>query len=408
MRRKLLKILALLVGLLLLAALCLWGRAKWVFDRDYSGVPKLAITADHSPAAVARGELLFQSLCMECHGGADGRATGKHLAEAPEFFGKFYSANLAHPKQGLAQRSDAEIARTLRTGVLPSGQFSVAMSLFQGLGDEDIAALLGYVRSEPPALRPGGELQPPSQLTPAAQLLLAATGIEAPVEGALERIAVPKREPSVEYGRYMATIMDCVGCHTDSMETNADKLVNPEAFAGGSELTDPTGMAIYSKNITMDEATGIGRFSLEDFERVLTRGVRPDGYLVRKPMPLFSRFERVEVEALYRFLKSRPKVHKANKPGGHRLEKASPTDSPEQLFVKVGCVACHGSGAPYQDRLSGAAGKSDEAVAAWILDPQASKPGSIMPAFAQTLDREQATRLAAYVKTLASLAQAVH
>ena len=408
MRRKLLKILALLALLLLLAVLGLWGRAKWVFDRDYSGVPKLAITADHSPAAVGRGELLFQSLCMECHGGADGRATGKHLAEVPAFFGTFYSANLAHPERGVAQRTDAELARTLRTGVLPGGQYSLIMSLFQSLGDEDIAALVGYLRSNPPALRPGGKLQPRSEPTLAAELLMAMTGIGVDVEGGLERIPVPKREPSVEYGRYMATIMDCVGCHTDSMETNAEKLVNPEAFAGGSELTDPTGVAIYSKNITMDEATGIGRFSLEDFERVLTRGVRPDGYLVRKPMPLFSRFERVEVEALYRFLKSRPKVQKANKPGGHRLEQASPTDSPEQLFVKVGCVACHGSGAPYQDRLSGAAGKSDDAVAAWILDPQATKPGSIMPAFAHTLDREQATRLAAYVKTLATLAQAVH
>jgi len=400
MRRKLLKVLAAVLGILALLALCLWARAKWVFDRDYSQVPKLTVVADRSPAGVARGELLFESLCMECHGGPDGRATGKHLAEAPAFFGVFYSANLAHPEHGVARRTDAELARTLRTGVLPSGRFSLVMSLFGGLGDQDVAALLGYLRSGPPALRPGGAMQPLSQPTLAAELMIAMTGVSVDEGGGLAPIPVPKREPSIEYGRYMATVMDCVGCHTDTMASNAEKLRDPHAFAGGSEFTDPTGVAIYSKNITFDEETGIGRFSLEDFERALTRGVRPDGYLVRKPMPLFSRFERVEVEALYRYLQSRPRVRQPNKPGGHRLEKASPGDSPEELFVKVGCVACHGSGAPHQDRLAGALGKSDDAVAAWILDPQATKPGSIMPSFAQTLDREQALGLASFVKTL--------
>ena len=47
------------------------------------------------------------------------------------------------------------------------------------------------------------------------------------------------------------------------------------------------------------------------------------------------------------------------------------------------------------------AGKSDADIAAWILDPQAIKPGSSMPSFQHALDRDQAERLAKYVKTLA-------
>ncbi len=86
---------------------------------------------------------------------------------------------------------------------------------------------------------------------------------------------------------------------------------------------------------------------------------------------------------------------------GHPLRKARPDDTPEQLFVNVGCAACHGEGAPFRDRLLGAVNKPDADVAAWILDPQASKPGSPMPSFQNALDPAQAERLAKYVKTLA-------
>jgi len=400
MRRKLLKILALVLMGVVTILLGLAGRAVWIFERSYEEVPALAVTADRSPAGVARGELLFESLCMECHGGTDGRATGKHLAEIPEFFGTFYSANLAHPSRGVHARSDAELARVLRTGVLPSGRFSFIMSTFKGLGDRDVAALLGYLRSGPSALVPGGEAQPTSRPTLAAKLLLTLSGFSVDQTGGLAAIPVPERAVSIEYGRYMAKAMDCVGCHTEGMASNAEKLRDARAFAGGVELTDPTGTPIFSKNITFDEATGIGRFSLEDFERALTRGVRPDGYLVRKPMPLFARFERVEVEALYRFLQTVPHVKQQNRPGGHRLEKAGQSDSAEQLFVNVGCVACHGAGAPYRAKLAGAVGKPDEEVIAWILDPQAQKPGSAMPSFEHALDRKQAEKLARYVKEL--------
>ncbi|HSC87088.1 MAG TPA: cytochrome c, partial [Polyangiaceae bacterium] len=157
MRRIITRISLGLATLLLLGLLGLGARAAWVFDRGYADVPALPIVADRSEAGVERGEMLFQSLCMECHGGTDGRATGKHLAEIPEFFGTFYSANLAHPTRGIQQRSDAELARTLRTGVLPSGDFSFIMATFRGLGDADVAAILGYLRSAPPALTPGGD-----------------------------------------------------------------------------------------------------------------------------------------------------------------------------------------------------------------------------------------------------------
>lgn len=399
MRRKGLKWLALLASVPVLALFVFLVRAKWILERSYTRVAHPAISADRSVLGVKRGEMLFQSLCIECHGGPNGRATGKHLPEIPAFLGTFYSANLAHPERGVHRRSDGELARTLRSGVLPDGSFSPVMSGFTKLGDADVAAVLGYLRSKPPELEPFGESQPASKVSLVGQLIFTVMA-GAKVDEKVRTVPVPRKAPTVEYGRYMAEVMDCVGCHTEGF--SAQKLEHPAALAGGFEFTDPTGTAIWSKNITADDDSGIGRWSVDDFERAVTRGLNPQGYLVRKPMPLFARLDRTDIEAIYRFLRSMPKVQRPNVPGGHPLQKPRPSDSPEQLFVNVGCSACHGKSAPYRDKLRGALGKSDAEVADWILDPQSRKPGSSMPSFQHALARAQAEQLARYVKAIAS------
>jgi mono/diheme cytochrome c family protein len=397
-RRTGFKLLWGLTGLVFLVCGVLVGRARWVILRSYADVPEPPIAADHSAAAVARGELLFQSLCMECHSGVDGRATGKHLEEVPEFLGDFYSANLAHPERGVLQRTDGQLARVLRLGVLPDGRLSPAMNAFGRLGDADVAALLGYMRSGAPELQPAGGLQPETELSLAGSVILtyiAGINVDAPLQG----VPVPAKAPNVEYGRYMATVLDCVTCHTAGF--SSDKHNHAEALAGGFALTDPTGTQIYTKNITLDPATGIGSWSLDDFERALTQGATPEGMLVRKPMPLFSRLDRTDVTAIYEFLKTMPQVVRANQPGGHPLQKAQVDDPPEVLFVSVGCAVCHANGNPFRDKLNAAVHKSDADVAAWILNPQAVRPGSPMPSFEGALEPAQAEQLAKYVKQLA-------
>ena len=150
MLRKLLKLCGIVLAFALCAGIGLWLNARFTLERSYAHVALPPIHADTSVQGVARGELLFQSLCIECHGGPDGRASGKRLEEVPAFLGTFYSANLAHPERGIHRRSDGEIARVLRSGILPDGQLSPAMGGFSKLGDADVAALLGYMRSGAP------------------------------------------------------------------------------------------------------------------------------------------------------------------------------------------------------------------------------------------------------------------
>nr|GFD16500.1 alcohol dehydrogenase, putative [Tanacetum cinerariifolium] len=61
----------------------------------------------------------------------------------------------------------------------------------------------------------------------------------------------------VARGEYVARLGDCVACHS---------VPGGAPFAGGLEMATPLG-AIHATNITPDPETGIGRYSLADFDR---------------------------------------------------------------------------------------------------------------------------------------------
>ncbi|HWX62526.1 cytochrome c [Bradyrhizobium sp.] len=101
-------------------------------------------------------------------------------------------------------------------------------------------------------------------------------------------------------GKALATIGDCVACHTAPGGT---------PFAGGLALQTPFG-AIMTPNITADNTTGIGSWSADDFARALHDGRRPGGtYLYPAfPYPYYSRVTRADTDAIYAYLHSLPAV----------------------------------------------------------------------------------------------------
>jgi mono/diheme cytochrome c family protein len=80
---------------------------------------------------------------------------------------------------------------------------------------------------------------------------------------------------SVERGRYLAVAADCTACHTAP---------GGKPFAGGLALDSPLG-AIYSTNITPDRESGIGKFTLDDFDRAVRRGIDDEGVTLYPAMP---------------------------------------------------------------------------------------------------------------------------
>ena len=88
-----------------------------------------------------------------------------------------------------------------------------------------------------------------------------------------------------------------------------------KAFAGGLRMGTPMG-AIYSTNITPDPDTGIGNYSLEDFDRAVRSGVAKDGHHLypAMPYPSYAKISDDDLQALYAFfMKEVPPVKQANK-----------------------------------------------------------------------------------------------
>ncbi len=110
----------------------------------------------------------------------------------------------------------------------------------------------------------------------------------------------------VKRGQYVAVLGDCIACHTEP---------NGKLMAGGLELKTPMG-SVYSTNITPDPKSGIGRYSFEQFDTAMRRGVAADGRNLypAMPYPSYAKMTDEDMRALYAYLmQAVPAVAKPNK-----------------------------------------------------------------------------------------------
>ena len=98
----------------------------------------------------------------------------------------------------------------------------------------------------------------------------------------------------------------CINCHS---KTNADSLINlglDVPLTGGVLFHLPVGK-VYSKNITPDKETGIGRFSDTEIARALRYGVHPDGTAVLDFMPFHNTSDN-DLTAIIAYLRSQKPI----------------------------------------------------------------------------------------------------
>lgn len=300
----------LLMGLTLLAGCA--GTVK---------APYPPIRADTSQAALERGASIFHASCESCHRGGDVEtASGAPLRELPSYMGSFYAANLtSHPKAGIGGATDEELARAIRYGVSRDGRLMVMPSY--GMGDADLAAVLGFMRSGHPLFTPNEKPAPRSEFSFFGGIgFRVMTGNE-PIDRPASGIPVPAKAATREYGHYMAhEVYDCASCHTDGFSPR--KTQGDDVFAGGMTFIDPAGDKVRSSNITFHE-TGLAHWTLEDFTRAVRDGLAPDGSALRSPMPRFRGMDEVEARALYDYLRSVPQKDNEVKGARPRLTATS-------------------------------------------------------------------------------------
>jgi mono/diheme cytochrome c family protein len=96
-------------------------------------------------------------------------------------------------------------------------------------------------------------------------------------------------------GAYLSKAADCAGCHTAR--------IGGAPFAGGFSMSSPFGVII-STNITPDPEHGIGRYSYDDFARVLRVGVAPGNKHLYPAMPYtaFAKLTDDDIHALYGYM----------------------------------------------------------------------------------------------------------
>ena len=129
---------------------------------------------------------------------------------------------------------------------------------------------------------------------------------ESPLRPDAPGTASPADAAAVARGAYLARAGNCGACHTER---------GGAPYAGGRAIVTPFG-TVYAGNLTPDAATGLGRWTADEFWRALHHGRSRDGraLLPAFPYPQFTQVTRSDADDLLAWLRSLPPVAQAQRP----------------------------------------------------------------------------------------------
>jgi len=300
MMRSILKWAGRLAALVVVLALIGAGAVYAASERKLRKTYDTTVDPVHVPsdsASIARGEHLVRNVidCTLCHGEDLGGAVYSSSAA----IGTVAGPNLTHGKGGLpAGYSDADYVRAIRRGVRSNGRSLIVMpsEVFSHLSQEDLAAVLAFLKQAPPVDRD----VPKSGFGPVGRALLATGKMNILVAGKTPRLTPPEsvpRDTTPAYGKYLADISGCHGCHGYGL--SGGRVAGPPGLPPASNLTP----------------AGIGNWTEADLSRALREGKRPDGTVLNEFMPwkVLRGMTDAEVHAIWLYLKSVPPKEFGNK-----------------------------------------------------------------------------------------------
>lgn len=274
--------------------------------------PKIAdISLSCDSIKTEEGARIAAMICKNCHLGKDGKLSGGLMKDLDPAFGTAYIANITqHPEYGIGSWTNSELAYLLRTGIKRDGIYAPPwMPKFPHLSDQDMEAILCYLRSDHPQVQASEATHPASAPSFLAKFLV--NTVMKPLPYPEKAITAPDTSDKVAYGRYVLhSKVECYTCHSADFK-DQDPMVPENSLGylgGGNILIDLDGKQIYSANLTMDKKTGLGNWAYEDFYKAVKEGKRPDGKLLRYPMVPYSALSDLEVESIWAYLQTVPKI----------------------------------------------------------------------------------------------------
>lgn len=237
--------------------------------------------------SIERGRYLFASRgCAECHGA---QGTGREFVNDGKGT-RLVGANIT-PAGVVAHLKPDDWDRAICHGVKPDGHPVLVMPSedYNRLTDEDLSALVSYVRQLPPREGAAAVVELP-------KIAWVLYGLGA-IPDAASRIdhqrasSLPVPEGvTVEHGKYVAQM--CIGCHGATL-------------AGGKIPGGPPDWPP-AADIRPGAGTALARYpDAASFVAMLRSGKRPDGTAIQvMPFESLRQLSDVDTQALYRYLRS--------------------------------------------------------------------------------------------------------
>jgi mono/diheme cytochrome c family protein len=214
--------------------------------------------------------------------------TGGMVFDLP--VGKIYSKNITPDKEtGIGKYTDGEIARILRYGVHANGNAVFDFMPFHNMTDEDLTAVISYLRAQKPVYNKVPEHDPNVLGYIVKAYLVKPVGPDGEVQRSI------KYDTSANYGKYLAMyVSECNGCHTK--RDMGGRYVG-EPFAGGNNIE-----GFITPNLTPDSTGRIFGWSKKNFIDRFRMGKLMPG----SPMPWnsFQRMTDIELTAIYNYLQT--------------------------------------------------------------------------------------------------------
>jgi len=198
-------LLTLISAALLMLALIGFYKLNERFDNPVQEV-KVAGTPDQ----ITRGEKLA-NICVSCHTpGNQMPLSGSNFAAKFDFppLGTIYAPNLT-PSGNIADWTDGEVIRAIREGIDKNGHSLLVMpsNNFRNMSDEDIQALVAYLRSQTAT----GEPTPNTRFNVLGAIFMILSDFRTAQQPVSHVAAPPVDTP--EYGQYLVDIIGCRDCH---------------------------------------------------------------------------------------------------------------------------------------------------------------------------------------------------